>query len=79
MWVKKIEILLLNSVSTLNSRCLYYLTILLFSSVNGEMTNADLNFCTHTCLCILNMFPKPFCGFVVILVFEPDEVPVSGL
>ena len=38
------------------------------------MATADLNlnFCTHTCSCILNMFPKPFCWFVVILVVVPD-------
>ena len=35
------------------------------------MATAYLNFCTHTydtCDCILNMFPKPFCEFVVIIV-----------
>ena len=32
------------------------------------MATADLNFCTYTCSCIPNMFPKPYCGFVVILV-----------
>ena len=36
------------------------------------MATADLNFCTHTCSCIVNMFAKPFCGFVVILVVVPD-------
>ena len=36
------------------------------------MATADLNFCTHTCSCILNMFPKPYCGLVVILVVLPD-------
>ena len=36
------------------------------------MATADLTFCTHTCSCILNMFPKPLCGFVVILVVVPD-------
>ena len=36
------------------------------------MATADLNFCTHTCSCILNMFPKPYCGFVVISVVVPD-------
>ena len=33
---------------------------------------ADLNFCTHTCSCVLNMSPKPYCGFVDILVVVPD-------
>ena len=36
------------------------------------MATADINSCTNTCLCILNMFPKPYCGFVVILVVVPD-------
>ena len=36
------------------------------------MATIYLNFCTHTWLCILNMFPKPYCGFVVILVVVPD-------
>ena len=35
------------------------------------MVKADLHFCTHTCSCILNMFPKPICGFVVIPVVVP--------
>ena len=38
------------------------------------MATADLNFCTHTCSCILNMFHKPFCGFVAILVVVPDGI-----
>ena len=36
------------------------------------MATADLKFCTRTCSCTLNMFPKPYCGFAVILVVEPD-------
>ena len=36
------------------------------------MATADLNSCTHTCSCTLNMFPKPYCGFVAILVVVPD-------
>ena len=36
------------------------------------MTTAVLNFRTHACSCILNMFPKQYCGFVVILVVVPD-------
>ena len=36
------------------------------------MATADLSFCTCTCSCILNMFPKPYCGFVVILEVVPD-------
>ena len=35
------------------------------------MATADLNYCTHTCSCILNLFPKPYCKFVVILVVVP--------
>ena len=36
------------------------------------MATADLKVCTYTCSCILNMFPKPHCEFVVILVVVPD-------
>ena len=36
------------------------------------MATADLNFCTCTCSCILNMLPKPFCGFMVFLVVVHD-------
>ena len=35
------------------------------------MATADLNFCSRTCSRILNMFPKPYCGFVVIIVVVP--------
>ena len=42
------------------------------------MATADLNFCAHTCSCILNMFPKPYCGFVFVWLYLM-EVPVSGL
>ena len=37
------------------------------------MATADLNFCTHTCSCILTMFPKLYCDFVVILVVVSDR------
>ena len=36
------------------------------------MATADLNFCRHTCSCILNMFPTPYCGFVAIFLVVPD-------
>ena len=36
------------------------------------MATADLNVCTHTCSGILKMFPKPYCGFLVIVVVVPD-------
>ena len=36
------------------------------------MATAYLKVCTHTCSCILNMFPKP-CGLMVILVVVPNR------
>ena len=54
----------------------FLFTILLFSSVGGEVWQVQISIIAHTRLCILNMFPKPFYGFVVILAME---VPVSGL
>ena len=36
------------------------------------MATADLNVYTHTCSCTLNMFPKPYCGFMVTLVVVPE-------
>ena len=35
------------------------------------MATEDLNFCTHT-LIHTKIFPKPFCGFVNIVVVVPD-------
>ena len=43
------------------------------------MATADLNFCTHTCSCILNMFPNHFVGLWLFLWLYLMEVPVSGL
>ena len=66
------------SVSTLKSRFLCYFTILLFPYVGGEVWQLQISIFAHTHVDvrILNMFPKQFCRFVVILVTVPDGVRI---